>query len=130
MDGVNLLLGYASGFLPRADGIAIDGAVLAFTAAATVPAGLLFGSGPMLALGTVAALFLSRLMASMLYGVEATDPATFAAVLAILLVVAIGACLLPARRRRRSARWWRCGRIEGRGTIPLAGARSYDFEPR
>jgi predicted permease len=51
-----------------------------------------------LALGTLAAFFLTRLMTSVLYGVPPGDPLTFAAVELVLLAVAVLACLLPARR--------------------------------
>jgi len=51
-----------------------------------------------LALGTTAALFLSQVMATMLYGVPPTDPLTFVAVVLVLLGVAAIACLVPARR--------------------------------
>ena len=37
-------------------------------------------------------------MATVLYGVPPTDPLTFAAVVLMLLGVAVGACVLPARR--------------------------------
>ncbi len=50
------------------------------------------------ALGLVAAIGLSRLMASMLFGVSAVDPATYAAVVVTLGVVAAGASWLPAHR--------------------------------
>jgi putative ABC transport system permease protein len=51
-----------------------------------------------LAVGTIAAVFLTRLMGGILYGVPPTDIVTFAGVVSVLLLVAAGACLLPARR--------------------------------
>ena len=67
---------------------------------------LILGQGTKLALlglgaGAVAALLLTHLMASLLYGVSATDPLTFGAVCIILLAVAVTACYLPARRAMR-----------------------------
>jgi predicted permease len=51
-----------------------------------------------LALGLGGALLFSRLLKGLLFGVTPTDPPTFLAVAALLAVVALGACLLPARR--------------------------------
>ncbi|HXA77445.1 MAG TPA: FtsX-like permease family protein [Candidatus Acidoferrales bacterium] len=51
-----------------------------------------------IALGFLASLGLMRLMATMLFGVSATDPVTFAAVVVILLTVELLACWIPARR--------------------------------
>ncbi len=52
-------------------------------------------------LGIVGAVALTRLMASMLFGVNAMDPLTFLSVSAILVVVAAVASYLPARRATR-----------------------------
>jgi len=51
-----------------------------------------------IAVGLVAAFGLTRVMSSMLVGVKATDPATFAAIAALFLIIAAVASWLPARR--------------------------------
>jgi putative ABC transport system permease protein len=55
-----------------------------------------------IALGVFAALGLTRLLRSLLFGVAATDPTTFVAVTCFLLAVAVMASLVPARRAARS----------------------------
>jgi putative ABC transport system permease protein len=53
------------------------------------------------AIGIGAALTLTRLMASLLFGVSAHDPVTFAVVATLLIFVALLACYIPARRATR-----------------------------
>jgi predicted permease len=67
---------------------------------------LVVGHGLKLALagvvvGVAAALALTRFMHSLLYGISATDPATFVIVAVALTGVAMLACVLPARRAMR-----------------------------
>jgi putative ABC transport system permease protein len=54
-----------------------------------------------LVLGIAAALGITRLLASLLFGISATDPLTFAGVAALLALVALLACFIPARRATR-----------------------------
>ena len=49
-------------------------------------------------IGTAGALGLTRLLSASLFGVTATDPATYIAVAALLAIVALAACYIPARR--------------------------------
>jgi putative ABC transport system permease protein len=51
-----------------------------------------------IAVGVAAALMLTSLMKDLLYGVQATDPITFAAVTFVLAATSLFACYIPARR--------------------------------
>ncbi|MGH9865811.1 MAG: ABC transporter permease, partial [Candidatus Acidiferrales bacterium] len=53
------------------------------------------------AMGIVAGLVLMRAMQSVLYGVSAADPVSFAGAAILLLIVALAACYIPARRATR-----------------------------
>jgi putative ABC transport system permease protein len=64
---------------------------------------LVIGQGMKLALfgivlGTIAALFVTRLMTSLLFNVSANDPLTYGAIAALLVLVTLLACWIPARR--------------------------------
>jgi ABC-type antimicrobial peptide transport system permease subunit len=59
----------------------------------------LVGAG--IAIGVVVALGLTRILGNLLYGVGATDPATFSAVTILLAGVGLVAGLIPARRATR-----------------------------
>ncbi len=61
---------------------------------------ILAGSG--VVIGLIVAMGLTRLMSSLLYGVEATDPVTFGVVAAVLSAVALLASYLPALRASRT----------------------------
>jgi predicted permease len=52
-------------------------------------------------LGTIVSLALSRWIASLLFGTESTDPATFAGIVLLLVAVALLAGYIPARRASR-----------------------------
>jgi putative ABC transport system permease protein len=49
-------------------------------------------------IGLAGALTLTRVMSSLLFGVEATDPVTLAAIALLLMIVSLIACYIPARR--------------------------------
>ena len=51
-----------------------------------------------IAIGIAGSLALTRTLSSLLFGITATDPLTFAAVIALLIAVALFACYIPARR--------------------------------
>jgi predicted permease len=64
-----------------------DGAVLTFAG---------------LAIGGAGALFLARYLSALLYGVDARDPLSIAMAVAAIAIVALAACVVPARRATRA----------------------------
>jgi predicted permease len=82
--GIRMALGAQTRDVLR--GVLLRGAALALAGAA---AGMLVAAG------------VTRYIESMLYGVKPIDGATFACVVALLLVVALAACWIPARRATR-----------------------------
>jgi putative ABC transport system permease protein len=82
--GIRVALGARSGDIARH--VMRQGAVL-------IVIGLL--------IGLLGALAISRVLASQLFGVSATDVMTFASVSVLLVAVALLACYLPARRAAR-----------------------------
>ena len=79
--GVRMALGAGAGQVLKL--VLKDGMTLAFAG---------------IALGLLGAFALTRLMASLLFGISAKDPLTFASVAVFLAVVAFTACYIPARR--------------------------------
>ena len=63
-----------------------------------------------LVLGVVVSIATAQLIRSMLYGIQPLDPAVFLSVMAVLLSVAVTACLIPA---------WRASRLD-----PMAALRA------
>jgi putative ABC transport system permease protein len=64
---------------------------------------MVMGQGMMLAITGIAfglngALGLTRLMTTMLFGVEPTDPATFVSISVLIAGVALAACYIPGRK--------------------------------
>jgi len=53
------------------------------------------------AIGLVAAFVVTRLIQSLLFGISATDPVSFAAATLLLVAIACFACYLPARSAAR-----------------------------
>ena len=58
-------------------------------------------AGVGIALGLIGAAMLSRYMTTLLFNVQPTDPGVYAAVSLVLIVVALLASYLPARRAAR-----------------------------
>jgi putative ABC transport system permease protein len=52
-------------------------------------------------IGMIVGLVLTRFMGSLLFGISSADPLTYTLVVVLLLLVALVACLIPARRATR-----------------------------
>jgi putative ABC transport system permease protein len=63
------------------------------------PGLILTATGTIVGLG--ASIVVTRLMSSLLFGVSASDPTTFAVVPVLLAIVTLAACFIPARRATR-----------------------------
>jgi ABC-type antimicrobial peptide transport system permease subunit len=82
--GIRMAIGAQAGNVIR---LVMGQAVLVGALGATVGVGASFG--------------VTRLLATFLYGVKPSDPATLLGILGLLALVALAACLLPARRATR-----------------------------
>lgn len=99
--GLYGVLAYSIGTRTREFGIRIT---LGATPGAVIGGVMREAAGVVLAgtaLGLLGALYLSRFLESLLFGVQRHDPATYAAVAALFLAVATLACYMPARRATR-----------------------------
>jgi putative ABC transport system permease protein len=79
---------------------------MALGASRTAVVGMVFRQAGMLtmtgtAVGLIAAFFLTRFLSSMLFGISARDPATFASAALVLIAVALVASWIPARHAAR-----------------------------
>jgi len=81
-------------------GVRLDATVALFTLASAIVAGMLFG-GVGILIGLATAVAASRVLASLLFGIEASDPLTFGAAAIALAAVALVACAAPAWRASR-----------------------------
>jgi putative ABC transport system permease protein len=54
------------------------------------------------AIGIAVSLMLTRIMSTLVFAISPMDPLTFAAVTALLLAIALAACLVPAHRATRA----------------------------
>lgn len=55
-----------------------------------------------MAIGTLAAVLVSKVLTSMVFGIEVIDPSTYASAVVLLAAVGFGACIVPARRATRT----------------------------
>jgi len=99
--GIYGVLSYAVSQDARSFGIRLAlGARPADLTAMVLRGGLkLAGAG--LIIGCAGALALTRVLRSLLFGVTPTDPPVFAAIAALLVVIAVAASIVPARRAAR-----------------------------
>ena len=79
-------------------------------------------------LGVIGAVALTRVMASLLFGVSTTDLATFTAVPLILIATAMLASYIPALRATRVDPSWRCA--TNRRIVGVASARPHPHRGR
>jgi predicted permease len=99
--GIYAVIAYSVGQRRQEIGIRMALGAPASSVRATVLAKTAILAGAGIVIGGLGALFLGRLTASMLYGVEPADPVSFAATVAVLVVVALMAGFWPARQAAR-----------------------------
>jgi putative ABC transport system permease protein len=101
MVGLYGIMAYLVGFRTREIGIR-----MALGAPSSHVLSMILGQGFRLVviglvIGSAAALSLTRILSSLLFGITAFDPATFVVVAMLLLAIALAACYVPARRAAR-----------------------------
>ncbi|MGH9143779.1 MAG: ABC transporter permease [Vicinamibacterales bacterium] len=99
--GIFGVLAYSVGQRAREFGIRLALGAQARDVLRLVLGGAMKMTGAGVAIGLVAAALLTRLLGTLLYAVQPTDPATFLATAAVLAMAALLACALPAWRATR-----------------------------
>jgi len=99
--GIFGVLAYSVGQRAREFGIRVALGARSHDVLRLVLSGALKMTGAGVAIGLLAAALLTRLLGTLLFGVQPTDPATFAGTAALLGVCALLACALPAWRATR-----------------------------
>jgi predicted permease len=103
--GIYGVLAYSVARRTKEIGIRMALGAQASTVQAEVLGGVLWIVGLGLGIGIVAALSLAKLVNSLLYGLSPADPVVFATAIAVLVLAALIAAMIPARRAARIDPW-------------------------